>query len=322
MGYSDFRKGFEQRRSVDNGVATSSTAVTPLKLKLNKDNLTSAHIIHLLASQTFSADPTGSDVRRALESVVLELTGGPKAGTVISVGGHMLYEIARFTENQPAPVVSLPSGGTGGTATADWKIDVHHIMDGARNDFQTALQTGLYDGINLTLNFATTANQLFTGGTASGAVDFTVDVEARDFPVFPAQPNLAQVASAQQIIGKFTKTATGAGDGDDVLLTSGSNKTRFLFLEARNGSGVLSDVIVGNVELQVGNWIYKTSFTKLQADNVHKRGYDVTGFAVVDFGDDPMGWLPLENIKDARLKWTALAAGTLNVAQVRMESIA
>jgi hypothetical protein len=319
--YSDFRKGFMQTRTVDNASASTSTAVTPVKLRLNKDNLTSAHIINFAASQAFSADPTGSDVRRALDSIVLELNGGPKAGTTLSLGGFLAYELSRFTENQPSPVVSLPSGGTGGTATATWALDLHHVMDSARNDFQTALQTGLYDSIDLTLNLSTTANQIFTGGTASGAVSYVISADAHDFPVFPVQPNIAMVASAQQIVGGFNKSASGAGDGDDVLLISGSNKTRFIGIEARDGSNVLSDSVVGDIEIQAGNWIYKTNFAKVQQQNVHSRGYDQTGFAFLDFGDDPMGWLPLENVKDARLKWKALAACTVKFAQVRMEMI-
>lgn len=316
MGYSDFRRGFEQRRSVANGSVTSGASVAKLQLALNEDNLTVEHILHLTASQAFSVNPSTSDVRRAIDSIVLELTGGPGNGTRLSLDGHQLYDLARFTEDTMAPVVSY-----GATSTAAWSVDLHHLMHGARNDLQTAINTGLYSGVDLTINFATTANQLFTGGTASGAVSLTVDVEARDYPVIPAQPNAALIASAMNIADSFSKAIGGTGRQDDIFLRSGNNKTRFLMIHARNGSGVLSDVIVDEIEVQAGNWIYKTSFAKVQQDNARERGFSVPGVGVLDFGDDPMGWLPLENIKDARVKWTALATGSMKLAQVRLEPL-
>lgn len=318
MNYSDFRKGFAQRRSVNNGTATSSTAVVKLPLKLNSDNITAAHIINIAASQTFSADPTGSDVRRAIDSIVLELSGGPGAGTRISLDGYQIYDLARVTESQPSPDVFLPSSGTGGTATALWSIDVHHILDGARNDFQTAINTNL-STLTLTINFTTTANQLFTGGTASGAVSFTVDVDAIDYPLIPDQPNLGLIASGKHVAMSFNKTVTGAGAQDAFIFDSGNNKTRFMMMHAFDASGNPSDDIVDELELSVGNWIYKTTWDKLRQAGVHSRGLDVIGCALFDFGDDPMGFLPLVGVKDARIKWTALAAGTVNLAQDRQE---
>lgn len=304
-----FRKGFIQHTPAGTGNGDSATT-TQTQIQLNKDYFTEKYLVHIVTSQASSVAPTGFTPQNCISSIMLEFSGGKRGGNGprIYIKGKALYEVMRFFKNTPAPLTTFATP----TSSADWMFYVDMAMAESMIDWMTGVYTAEYSQIKMTINWNTTTTGIFTGGTVSGAVFHVVDVTAYNTPVVDRSKgsNAVWLATSQHRVYNLTKNPTGAGSGDDVQLQTG-RKVRYIQINAYNNSGALSDSIVDQLNILFGGYNYQTTWNKLKNANLADRNYSSVGTVFLDYADDPKGWLDLSQLNEARLKWTSLAAGTV-----------
>lgn len=300
------------RRNIANATGAVLTNGGQIKIPLNKDFLVADHAVNVAVSQTWGTNaPSSSDVRRFFSR--LELTSNE--GTIYSADFHQVYDQARFTELASSPVVALGAGG-GAAATATFGFNLHHVNDEATLDLLTALQTANFSTLELVLTVAPDASNGFIGGTGTvGAAAYTVAVDACEYPGLSGRSaeerkGIAYGKARHSFKQMQEKTGVNAASNQELLLETG-NKTRFLFLHSYNTTAaipVLANGIVDKISLSIGGQDYMgtVAFRDLQQENIGQRGFNQTGVAVLDMGDDPAGWIPLENVNEAKLRYSTL----------------
>lgn len=317
--YSLFRKGFSQKAPVASGTGDTTTN-TKTVLQLNRDYLTTEHYITVTATQNYTTVPTSATMATVMSSISLTLSGSKNGGNgdhLPNVPGRAFYETSRFYEPSKPVIFSAAAG----TATAAYTFDLYHAFPDAYNDLQSAIFTGEYSQILLTINWANYATAaVFSGGTMTGTTtSYAVNVVAEEMPVLYTGPdsNAALIGTVQQTMQVFNKSIGAAGNGDDVLLQTG-NKVRCINILAYDNGGALSDAVLSQVYFNFAGYNYQATWNELKQANFADRGYSQTGSVFIDFGDDPTGWLDLVTLNEARLKWTASAQGTFVFTQINM----
>ena len=321
MSFSRFRKGFQQRSPVATGTGDDTTN-TSTQFLLNKDYFTSEWKLRIISTQPSTVAATGAHVLQAIKSVTLEFSGGKRGGNGqrVNISGQELYDLMRINDNVPVPLTTF----TATLAKVEWTVDIYAALAGAYDDFMTGVYTAEFSQIKLTVNwnsYATAA--IFSGGTLTGTtVTHTCSVTAINMPVPNTAPgsNSEFLATAQMTIRTQSKAPAAAGRGDDVLLQTGQ-KLRYLLISSYTAGGVLSDAIVDKVYFNFAGWNWEATFAELKNANQHERGFSETGRAFLDFGDQSEGFLDLTALNEARLKWDALAAGTVRFAEVGMRAL-
>ncbi len=309
-GNSIFSPGFEGDHKVGKqgtGTSKAGTGETSIVIELDKELLTKEHYLHVKATQARTTPATSCDVRKVFKSVVLNLTGGPNSGDRFSMSGHVADALFRLTEEQPNPEIDLTNG------TAEYLIGLHHLLDGSHLDLISAVRMGLYTGARLTLVLNGTDNQLFTGGTAAGNVDVEVDVKARDYQSILQLDHFEKIGTFSNHCVGNSYNVNGTGAQNPIDVECGIQRNRFVILCAFDNTGAPSDGVIGDVSFTVGSVKREYSFKELRRATVNKRGVDQVGLVVIDMGDNPANFTPA-NVKKAKIEWTALAAGRLEVA--------
>ena len=321
MDMTLYRKGFRQITPVASDITVATAGVQSIYF-LNKDYLTEAWKMDMTFTQQFTGvAPTGFNVATAILNAQLEFSGGRKGGNgvAINLSGTELVNLMRFTE---APQASVFSGGniTTTPAVLVTTVHLHTQFDAALNDLMSARFTADYSQITLTINWGTS---VFTGGTTPGALNIANSIKALAYPrpdKMIAGANGGSIGAAKQVFQSSLKTPSGAGSGDDMLLKTGS-LVRFIGITTDVG-GVADDGVVGNIQLLFHGINYQASFLGLKLSNIlHRSGWYQPGMAVIDFGDDPSGFLDLSGVNEARMQWTALKAGNVRFSQVTMEQM-
>lgn len=311
MATSKFTKRTKAIRRIVTGTAASGET---LRLQMNRDWLISEHKLNFAVSQTNAGtDPTSVDVRDFVSTVSVETSDGRR----VFLTGPQAYDLARFTESASAVTSSL-----GATSTASWSMEIHYENDAALLDLLTALRSNELTTLDIVITFAAAGADGFKGGTAAAAAAYTVSAESYDYEMLAETQFGFPLGSFKHFSEKQTKNGTAAGNQPDWDLVTG-NSTRFIMLHTYDTSGAvptLSDAILGNVTLNINGRDYRvTNGADIQQDNVARRGFDQTGVYVIDFGDDEVGFLNLENVKQARLQWEvatgAPAAYRVDLAQ-------
>lgn len=296
-------------RNVANGSGGAAINNGQIRLELNKDFLTSEHVVNVGVSQNFTGVPTSCDVRRFFTKIEL-ITN---EGTIYTSDGGVLYDIMRFTELSSAPINVLAA-----TSTSQFSMNLHHAMDNSHADLLTALQTANFSTLSLVLTVAPDANNGFIGGTVPVAALYTVAVDALQL----ADPSFSgrDAASRNKIVyGKARhwfkamaekSAAVSAASSQEVLLDTG-NRTRFIILHSYNttsGVNVLADGIIDTVNLNVNSvdYIANRKAINQRQRNIADRGFNQVGVHVFDFGDDPKAWIPLEHVNTAKLLYSTL----------------
>lgn len=321
MSFSRFRKGFQQRTPVATAVGDDTTN-TSSSFLLNKDYFTSEWKMRVISTQPSTVAATAANVLQAIKSVTLEFSGGKRGGNGvrINLSGQELFDLMRINDNVPIPLTTF----TATLAKVEWTLDIYAALAGSYDDFITGVYTAEFSQIKLTVNwnpYATAA--IFSGGTLTGTnVTHTCSVAAINMPVpnTAAGSNSEFLATAQMTQRSQSKAPAAAGRGDDVLLQTGQ-KLRYLLISSYTAGGVLSDAIVDKVYFNFAGYNYEATFTEMKNANQHERAFSETGRAFLDFGDQSEGFLDLTQLNDARLKWDALAAGTVKFAEVGMRAL-
>ena len=295
------------RRNVANASGAVLTNNGQVRLDLNKDFLVGEHQINVSVAQSFTGVPTSSDVRRFFSKAELV----SNEGTIFTCDFHQLYDQSRFTEMMAFPIVSLAAA-----STAQFSFNLHHNNDESLFDILSALQTANFSTLALLLTVSPDAQNGFIGGTVPLAATYTIGVDSKEFPNMSLSDRAARNA---QVYGKARhyfkamaeKAASlSAASNQEVLLESGG-RTRFVFLHSYNTTAaipVLANGIVDKISLSLAGVDYMgmIDFKNLQQENIAQRGFNQVGVAVIDMGENPKAWIPMENINEAKLKYSTL----------------
>lgn len=313
MATSKYSKGLMSLRTVANGTGVGGGQT---RLQLNRDHLVAEHVINVAVSQANTGtDPTSVDVRDFISSVALETSDGRP----VYLTGAQAYDLARFTEDAPRVVSSL-----GATSTATYSFELHHENDEALLDLLTAMRSNELSTVDLVITWAADGANGFKGQTSPAAAAYTVSVQSADYELL-AEKQFGQFLGVarhyQEKLGSKSVASAGAASQADIDLITGG-LVRFIGLHAYDTTGVatLADTVVGNLRLNInGKDVRVFTFDDLRRMNAAKRGFDQTGVAFIDFGDDERGFLDLRNVQQAKLQWetssTNPAASRLDICQ-------
>jgi hypothetical protein len=309
---------FPKTESVHRSVAkvTGAAGGSTSRIVLNKDSLIAEHALIVDVAQTFTGAPTAAEMGRFIKGITIETD----KGSLIRASGATLYELARFTESGSKEVIAL-----GTSSAARFMLDLHYELDGGRRDLSTALESSVLANVALVIEWAADADNGFIGGTGPGAASYSAEVVSRDFPDMQhvgameldesGELNpLYGVAQFVHFTEEQVREGASAGTQSPVRLMVG-NSTRFIGLVVEDTSGGAyvgrRDDILQNIRLVIGGKERrKVSFNYLRHDNAAKRSFDQVGVAFMDWGDDEVGFLNLEDAAEALLEFdTALPAG-------------
>lgn len=315
VGYTQIIKSPRGRRNIANKTGAVLTDNGQIRIPLNKDFLVARHAVNVAVSQTWGTlAPTSSDVRRFFSKVELI----SNKGSIFTCDFHQLYDLMRYAGQGSSPVVALGAGG-GAAATATFSFSLHHAMLHAYLDLLTALQSSEFSTLDLVLTVSPDASNGFIGGTgAVGAAAYTVGVDSIELPspVFSAHDPAGRAAikfgKARHWIKAMDEksSASAAASNQEVKLETGG-RVRFVLLHSYDTTGAiptLANGIVDKISLAVNGVDYfnNVAARDIQQDNIDERGLILTGAILLDMGDDPKGWIPMEALNEVKLKYSTL----------------
>jgi len=314
---SIFTKPFQNFREVASDSVAGGVMASFL---LNKDEVTSEHILRCDISQVFTSAPTGIDTDRVgefLDNVKLHVSGA-QGGDIINLKGVSLRLLNRLYERQPAVTYTL-----GTPTTVSFSVELHYENDSARRDLVTALNGLAATQVKLDVTPTTDTSKILTGGAGAGTVTcamrvFSVGYDADELVETLDRAGVgeleAAVSSARREVKQFSPSIAAAGSVQ-VELDVG-NTTRAIMIEAETAAGVLSDSVVSDISLVIGGKQRVVSnWTTLRDLTTTKRGVDVTGVVAALIDDDEYAFLDLSEVKQARLVITTSAAAGFRVTQ-------
>jgi len=309
---------FPKSESVERNVAKVSAAAggTTSRVVLNKDSLISEHSLLVSVAQSFAGAPTSVEPGRFIKSISIETDNG----TIVRAAGTSLYELMRFTETGSKEVSTLAAN-----STARFMIDLHYELDGAKRDLATAIEASVLSTFDLVIEWASDSDNGFLGGTTPAAASYDVEVISRDYPDLQHigdsevdaegndNPHFG-VAQFVHFSEEQVKNGSTAGALEAFRMIVG-NSTRFIALVAEDTTGGAyvgrRDDIVTDIKLIIGGQERrKVSWNYVRHENTSSRSFDHVGVAILDWGDDEVGFLNLEDEAEALLEvTTALPTG-------------
>lgn len=296
-----------------NGATNINNGV--ISIELDKTWLVDEYTLRVVVAQAFAVAPSSSDVRRFFSKVALLVDKGDGQ----KMNFHAAYDLARLTENAPSPVVAL-----GTPSSAEFMFDLHNAMDEAIGGMSTALLSGKYSSLTLELTIAPDANNGFIGGTTPDVATYSIEVMPNELRE-QTPPDRGDTASgwgvAEHIPKQQANITGGVGGAEvDMPLTAGS-LVRFIIMHGFDAAtfGNLTDAIFNNgarISLEVDGHKYfeNTALSAIKQRNVVKRTVVGGGVCVLDFGDDPRGWLDLRHAKEPKARLSIPASGSLPAA--------
>jgi len=333
MTASAYRKPQAVVRNIGNKTLVGAGEI---RIPLNKDNLTTEHMINVLFTQVFAIAPTAmGDLSQVIKSVVIESDKGP----LVNSDGMSMVALSSLTEKQPnqRKVVGLNSSG-------NLFFDVHYENDGAVQDLLTALETGGFSGLDLVITLVDPfVAGVYTGGGTPSALNFNVRVNAKTLPELTGigavdafdstdpqtgeaiveANQYAGVGTAFHRVGTQVIRGVTTGDQQPVRLQAKAALVRFLqmlSLDTTGANPAVSDNIIEDARLVVnGNQVFHASFSEIQAANESRRNVNRlnSGIGVIDFGDDETGFLDMPEGNEALL-YLRIASSAPTGWEVRM----
>lgn len=297
MATSLIRKTEKVIRNVASATGAGGARV---RIPLNKESLISEHKVIVAVSQANSGtDPASVDVRKFITNMELQTSDGKR----FTGDGALAYDLSRLTEGAAAAVTSL-----GATSTAKYSFDLHHENDGALYDLLSAIKGETLSQLDLVIDLASDSDNGFLGQTSPAAAAYTITVESKDYP---DMAHMSGVGELKHFVESQTVNGTTTGRQADIRLASG-NATRFITIHAYDTTGVAvgSDAVLDAIRLVInGKEKRVTTWRSVRDETAMARGLDVTGFGVLDWGDDEGGFLDLNGVNDPRLQVDVAASG-------------
>jgi hypothetical protein len=286
-----------------------------IHIDLDRVWLINRYTIAVTISQGFTGVPTSSDVRRFFTQAQLIVDKGDGQ----KMNFYAAYDLARLNRAAPAPVVALAA-----TSTATFMFDLHAQNDSAIGDLVTSLLTGKYSTLALELTVAPDANNGFIGGTVPQVATYSVEVmphELRDQTPGKRDDVSSGWGQAERAVKQQTSVATTVNGLEyDAILTAGG-KTRFVTIHGFDAAvfGNPTDAIFNNgarITMEVDGFKYfdNTLLSAIRQSNVVDRTVPNVGMVLLDFGDDPHGWVDMRNAKDIKFHLSIPASGNLPAA--------
>ena len=311
------KSNYTKPQSLNTGVANASiVGGGPVRMPLNRDNLTVQHSVHVKIEQAASVAPTAAaDAFQLIEKLEIET----ERGIEYSTNGQDLAAI-----NQITAAPSSQRNTLGLANVISFGFDIYSKHNGALHDLLTAIESGKRKKYNLNITFAKSAAVIFTGGTLTGSPTYTVEVEAKTYPsltgegkVQTYEVNGETVTNEYFMIGELmhkfitnNKPGTQSGALEPVQMVSAGAIMRFLMLTCWDTTGaapVPIDSLVDTVRIVAGgSEKFSSTFEAMQRRNEAERSLTLlgSGTAWVDYGDDESEWLDMGDIQDARLYLT------------------
>lgn len=257
-------------------------------IKIDRDGgILNEIALSITAQANFLVAPTSVDVRQLIEKINLRSSTGD---IIKSLSGQQAYDLARIHED-PAPVTFVPGAGAGGLGYVNFGLELHLELDGAYYDMASSIRGS--DVSKLDVEIIPT-NQVkaqtigFIGSTFAAAPNFVMSVDVELF-TRPGMAGRADVSYQDHYV--TARSDTGTVSGVRTIELDPSNLTREITIHtddvsAGTNAAVPSDALVGTVTIRQGSRILLDSdFASLRKDTMRKHGLDITGFAVISFGD-------------------------------------
>lgn len=275
----------------------TATAGGTIGIPIDRDGgLIDEIVLKITASAAFQVAPTAVDVRQIIERINLRSNAGD---LIKSLSGQQVYDMARLTEKQATPIFA-PGAGGGATGSVIYSQELHFEFDGAYFDALGSLKSDDLSKLDLEIIVASAAKlqaAAFVGSTLAAVPNVVVTVD----PEIYARPEMA----AREDVGVQNHFLSGrelanASTGVQTIELDPSNMTRFIGLHVDDMTGgasapVPSDTIVGSVRVTQGARILAdTDFRAMRFATEQKRGLNVTGFGVIDFGDQNVAFAQLD----------------------------
>lgn len=290
------------------------------RIQLKKESLMAEHLVRIQVSQVFAGIvPAQADVRRFIQDISIETSNGRRK----FLTGYQAYDLGRFTENQPAPVVTL-----GATSTADFLLNIHHENDAALYDLYAAIDAARLTSFDLVINWNADNANGFIGGTLPAAAAYTVTARSLGYPGLlkdvngQRRPWIERFEHRSESI--VQPNVAGAGTQYEMRLVSG-NLTRQIMLHSFDPTtGAYPnqpvDTTINNIRIVLdGDEKFVSTFLENRKLNAGVRAFNVVGCTVIDFGDDEEGWLDLRGVNEPKVQFDvaagAPAASTVTLAQ-------
>jgi len=308
---SDYNALPESIRDLETG--ESGVGGQTLKFKLDREHFVKEHLLFLVVSQAFTGVPTSVREGKFIENIILKTD----KRTLIDCSGKALYPLSRVTEAGIKSRVTLAA-----TSVCTMGIDLHHILDGAKEDLATGLETSEYNQITLVVKLADDADNGFIGGTVPLAASYDLAVTEKSIPGFTG----FGIPQGYRTIQEADATVTKTGWQPKHYLETGV-QMRFLQMQAETAAGLVSDSLIDEIAFDVGEGIErKISFQRLQMVNEGDRDLTLenTGLAYIDGGDELDTMIDLRSItkKGAYIKVkTTTNTGVINYTQDSVKMI-
>lgn len=305
-------------RDITRGTNTA-LAGGKISLEIDRSSLLAEMALKFVVSATCTVAPTSFDVRQFVERLTLKNSDGD---VIAGLSGQQCYDLARLTEDDAAAVTVAAIGAS----SARYTMELHSEMDGAYHDLATAVRGSDHSKFTLEIEVCSEAKAAgigFAGATiTANTLSMTVTVEAY---TYPAMVNSEEVATDTHY--SVAKEYSGTTSGRKSIQLDPSNLTRFITLHVDNIAGGVnaaapSDSLVSNVILRQGSEILReVTFESMRFATQKKRGKNITGFGVLDWGDFEGGFCRL-NDSPVYLDFdvTAATACRVQVAQDYMRA--
>jgi len=313
MSTSIFPKGEEVSRAVGND---SKSGGQTTRIHLNRDSLVNEHQLIISVAQSFTGVPTSVDAGRFIKNITVETD----AGNLFRCSGTGAVLMEGFYEQQATIEATLAV-----SSVAKFPLDLHYEMPEALRDMLTSVEASDLSGFDLVIQWADDNDNGFLGGTVPLVATYTVEVISKDMP---DMQGLGLGDGLHNGVGQFKRfveeklaNSTVSGTQAAVRLVV-ANNTRAVAMIVEDWTGGVfvgrRNDIITNVRLVLGGRERrKSSFDAIRFENVTRRGVSVTGLAVLDFGDDEVGFLNLENAAEALVEYDAVLPAGVTAFAVR-----
>jgi hypothetical protein len=299
------------------GSVVAAAAGTTSRIPLNRDSLIKEHLLLISVAQSFTGAPTSCDPGRFIKNISVETD----KGTLFRASGAAMYHMSQFFEKDAAAENVLST-----SSTSLFMIDLHYENSGAERDLAAAIEASQLNSFDLVIEWASDAENGFLGGTTPAAASYGVTVVSKDLPDLQHTGDhdgpMRGAAQYAHFVEEQVKDGSTAGAQAPVrLMVGNSTRAVMLVVEDTTGGSFVSarNDILTNISLVIaGKQRRKVNMDIVRFGNKADRGFSEAGVCVLDWEDDEIGFLNLENVAEAMLEYDAALPSGVTAFRVRI----